>query len=52
VGGLVDIPSESRYHDEKQIILKEKFVWFLTHEFADLKEKASSISNLDNNTHI
>jgi hypothetical protein len=38
VAGLVDIPYEDRYNAEKQITLKTKFKWFLTKEFADLKE--------------
>ena len=38
VAGLVDVPNEVRENNEKRIILKEKFKWSLTKEFAALKQ--------------
>jgi hypothetical protein len=38
VAGLVDIPYEDTESNEKRIILKDKFKWFLTKEFAALKQ--------------
>ena len=45
VAGLVDIPYEDRENNEKRIILKDKFNWFLTKEFAALKQGHLNKSN-------
>jgi hypothetical protein len=38
VAGLVDIPYEEAGNTENQIVLKPKFDWFLSQEFADHKD--------------
>ena len=45
VAGLVDVPNEDRENNEKRIILKDKFKWFLTKEFAALKQGHLNESN-------